>query len=725
VIGNLEYLETTTLSKILIRVFTPQDSISDGIFALDVAHKALEFYEGYFDVPYTFPKLDLIPLGTMKFRALENWGAITFINYALLCSQSLEISERKNNARTICHEISHMWFGNLVTMEWWDDIWLNEGFARYMEFLCLEKIKPEYDIWLSYIEKILLTAFEVDEEPNTHSVHCPVPSPRMLQDIFDTISYAKGSSIIRMLSCVVGPEIFQECISKYLNKFSLNNTKTKDLWTVFDEVTGKNISELMKDWIYNIGHPCIEVSLKDDKTILIKQKPFPKNFSSETNLLWQIPLFIKTNSSEFTIVMKNESMEIDIEKDLRINYDDILSGKNVIKLNNGMKGFYRAYYDSVLFNNLLCNQNSLTNIDNIGVITDYLAKGLYFEVLTYLKAAQPINNRLLLKIAHNFYTTLKEVLFQFPAFYDENDKFSMNGTKYLDKTYSDYYQLMKMVKRFFKNLTNVSKEEIKNAIFILCDTYTLYNENMDETYELALTFYNIIEEDIDLAKFVIDNFEKFFHKINSNLRYVVYTIVMKYTNIIYPDNNELQSKLYNLISNEFYRNFFDLTLQAKGNFKAVLFNLSNLNEKEFDEFANKILFDKNFKEIYFKRVNFFRNFPDNRKVFIEFYMKLLSRNVDKYYNKDLKCFNQSIYLNDFLCNIIVNFETLISDMYCENAINNVTEMILSSIKDDLSKESIDELGDILRKCCTQSNLVRKKDRADKVIMEVFKFFNNY
>ena len=222
----------------------------------------------------------------------------------------------------------------------------------------------------------------------------------------------------------------------------------------------------------------------------------------------------------------------------------------------------------------------------------------------------------------------------------------------------------------------------------------------------------------------IHNFDKFFNKINSNIRYQIYSIVLKYTSKVHPNDHQIQSNHFNLILNDFFKRYFDLTLQAKNNFKAVLYNFSNLNSKDLEEFFWKIMFDKNFKEIYFKNANFYRNFPENRQIFIEYYKKILSQNIDNFYDNDNSSFKQNIFSNEILNTFLQNYRKFISDMYCENAIESISQHILSSIKDIVSIESLNELRHLMRNCYDKDHLTLKMQRANKVIIDAFKFFES-
>ena len=271
VIGNYDLIETVNENKTKIRVFTPLRDHHDGALCMNLAQYSLRFYQKFFEINYYYEKLDFVPIPDMNFRAMENLGCIVFKNEAMLFSHFQSIFEKKFASRTISHEISHMWFGNLVTMEWWDDIWLNEGFARIFEFLCLTEIeKKENKFWDNFIYYIYDQALEYDERKDTHPIVRKIGNVKMIDTIFDTISYAKGSSVIKMLMHYIGIDNFRKSIATYLKKYMYKNTETSMLWECFDEITKLKISELMNEWVNFSGHPLLTIDIiqKENKYYL-------------------------------------------------------------------------------------------------------------------------------------------------------------------------------------------------------------------------------------------------------------------------------------------------------------------------------------------------------------------------------------------------------------------------------------------------------------------------
>jgi hypothetical protein len=548
VIGRFEYLETI-VGKTRLRVYTPVGSLCDGTFSMDIALKSLEFYQDYFKIPYSFPKIDLVPVPAMDYRAMENWGCIVYLNYALMANKFSDIKERKNIARTTAHELSHMWFGNLVTMEWWDDIWLNEGFARFMEFECLNSMKPELDIWSKYIELIYQSAMEIDERNTTHPVRLVVPSPRSINEIFDTISYAKGASVIRMLSNYVGKDKFRECIMAYMEKYQYKNTITEDLWSVFKSTINIDVKPIMDCWLNLAGHPVIFCDLiQHDNSwkLCLIQNPFPENYNNVngiTNPIWKIPIFIKTKSEEFTFLMQEKQIYIDLQLDLKTSYDEIISNNNFIKVNSDMKGFYRVRYsqNSNLLNSLLKNYKLLSKLDISGLLSDYHA---YTDILTCLKILneiKPINDYLILVYSMKIYHCIKEVVFQYTCFQNILCK---HEEMYKIK-YKELVNIQDKCKNLFYKLINVDKNQLLQKIY-LTDSSHYLNEEQDEFLELVIYISAFIERDQEIINYIVKNFEKGHPVLHKNLKFVVYSIITNFSHSVFNDPKK-EKELYDMM----------------------------------------------------------------------------------------------------------------------------------------------------------------------------------
>eukprot|EP00349_Pseudokeronopsis_sp_Brazil_P003711 CAMPEP_0202958404 /NCGR_PEP_ID=MMETSP1396-20130829/2762_1 /ASSEMBLY_ACC=CAM_ASM_000872 /TAXON_ID= /ORGANISM="Pseudokeronopsis sp., Strain Brazil" /LENGTH=304 /DNA_ID=CAMNT_0049676469 /DNA_START=797 /DNA_END=1711 /DNA_ORIENTATION=- len=280
---------------------------------LQVACEAIEVYEEYFGMPYPLKKLDLLSCNRHDFRAMENWGLIT-VKDGLLETLYDEGDPKMfiRNARTIAHEVSHSWFGNFVTMEWWDDIWLNEGFARFHEFHVLNMIRPQFSIWENYLTDVYYVAQERDMNwGSTHPVKFEIKDPDYLLDIFDTISYAKGSVICRMTRLMVGDEqLFKTCLKTYLQKYQWRNATTRDLLGVIDEVSGKNVSEVMVPWIEMKSFPAVIIERTGEKTYHLKQVVFG---TRNEGYIYPIPVQYKTTDGHMgSFLFASQEMDVSI-----------------------------------------------------------------------------------------------------------------------------------------------------------------------------------------------------------------------------------------------------------------------------------------------------------------------------------------------------------------------------------------------------------------------------
>ncbi|KAF2975675.1 hypothetical protein EK904_005134 [Melospiza melodia maxima] len=297
----------------------------DGVL---VAAKTLPFYKDYFNVPYPLPKIDLIAIADFAAGAMENWGLVTYRETALLIDPKNSCSSsRQWVALVVGHELAHQWFGNLVTMEWWTHLWLNEGFASWIEYLCVDHCFPEYDIWTQFVSADYTRAQELDALDNSHPIEVSVGHPSEVDEIFDAISYSKGASVIRMLHDYIGDEDFRKGMNLYLTKFQQRNAATEDLWESLEKASGKPIAAVMNTWTKQMGFPLIYVEAEqqeDDKVLKLVQKKFCASgpYTGEDFPMWMVPISICTSEDpscakmqilmdkpELTVVLKDTKPE--------------------------------------------------------------------------------------------------------------------------------------------------------------------------------------------------------------------------------------------------------------------------------------------------------------------------------------------------------------------------------------------------------------------------------
>jgi hypothetical protein len=652
VIGNYDLIETVNENKTKIRVFTPIRNHHDGALCMNLAQYSLKYYEKFFDIPYFYEKLDFVPIPSMNFRAMENIGCIVFKNEAMLFSHFQHILEKKFVSRTICHEISHMWFGDLVTMEWWDDIWLNEGFARIFEFLCLNGIQPkEYKYWDNFIYYIYDKALIFDESSTTHPIVRKVNRVYLIDTIFDTISYSKGSSVIKMLMHYIGIDNFKKSISVYLKKYKYKNTETYMLWECFDEITKLKISELMNEWINFSGHPLLSVDIisRNEKYFIkLSQKSMLEN--DET--IWKLPVFIKSKHFEICRLVPTRDYEISFEE-LALNYDDIVKGENFLVFNSDLKAFYRVKYDNeILLNSIIKNykdnmnnpnnkiikeneekDNTVSDYDIFGLLSYELKNKNFDNIKKILNKIKPIENScLLLTYIKDIYKEFKSKYYFLEGFeqYIGNEQDKVMITKQI-KEYDDFFislvdndknKIASLVKKFYINEEN--KEIYRNQ----------YNDEFDSLY---LYFRCIIDNNEEIAKnLLIPNIEKNFEFLNKNLKYTLIEMMTKYIYLI-KDKNE-QIKLINIISKDYINNYYSSSYYIRNYYQNAVCNFGSMSTDLFMHLF-KVLIAKN---IFGYVVSIYLQGKGNRRKIFDSFIEQVLRNYKQ--NEE----NANIYGNIFV-----------------------------------------------------------------------------
>jgi puromycin-sensitive aminopeptidase len=358
IVGRFEYIEAKTKTGKKVRVFITPGKKHQAEFALETAVRVLEFYEEYFGIPYPMSVLDLIAVPDFASGAMENWGAVTFRETALLVDEDLSSTINKQHiAYVIAHELAHMWFGNLVTMEWWTHLWLNEGFATYIGYLAIDNVFPKWQIWTQFVYMDHAKALELDGLKNTHSIEIEVHHPSEISEIFDTISYEKGASIIRMLASYLGNEVFRKGLHDYLQKHKYSNASTVDLWAALGKVSGKKVKEIMENWTGKPGYPLVIISEKSNKLKLTQTRFLSSPLSAKEisdNTLWAIPLDSFLFSKKSLFIPKH---------------------KGWVKLNRGETSFIRIKYPSPLLELLKepITRKVLREEDRYGLIRDAFA----------------------------------------------------------------------------------------------------------------------------------------------------------------------------------------------------------------------------------------------------------------------------------------------------------------------------------------------------------------
>jgi puromycin-sensitive aminopeptidase len=365
-VGDFEYLEKTTPEGVVVRTYATPGNTYQLEFALDVAVRTLSYYMDYFNIAYPLPKLDMIAVPDFAAGAMENWGAVTYRDTALLLDPAkTSLSNKQRVAEVVMHELAHQWFGNLVTMAWWDDLWLNEGFATWMETLAMDTLFPEWNVWEEFASTNAAYAMELDGLAHTHPIQVAVEDPRSLDEIFDAISYSKGASIIDMLHHYLGAETFRKGLHVYLDRHKHGNAVTHDLWTALAEASGKPVDEVMSAWTSRPGYPI--VSFDEGQIVQRRFYSSPreaKKAGTEASN-WPIPFGVVTPAGETEQTLVMEATELPQEA----------MAADWFKPNPDQTSFFRTQYTPGMIDALSAplRDRQLAAKDRFGIVSDVFA----------------------------------------------------------------------------------------------------------------------------------------------------------------------------------------------------------------------------------------------------------------------------------------------------------------------------------------------------------------
>ena len=363
VVAQLEKVETKDERGVPIRVWTTPGKKEQGRFGLDVAKHALSYFAEWFAIPYALPKLDMVALPDFASGAMENWGLVTYRETALLVDEkNSSASAKQRVAEVIDHELAHQWFGNLVTMEWWTDLWLNEGFASYMGPKAVDDRFPEWKLWDQYVATEFMSALHDDSLRNSHPIEIPVKNPQEIREIFDHITYNKGSAVNRMLEHYLSEKKFRAGLRKYLKRYAYKNAKTLDLWKTLEEVSGQPVRQIMAGFTQQEGYPAISVEA-GKAGLEIEQKRFLFDGGKDSKKLsWTVPITLAAQDSPArSLLLKGKKMRT-------ANPGET----GWLKMNPGQTGFYRVRYSRELMDRLCdaIRDGRLEDTDALGVLDD-------------------------------------------------------------------------------------------------------------------------------------------------------------------------------------------------------------------------------------------------------------------------------------------------------------------------------------------------------------------
>ena len=383
IVGQLEMTAPTDVNGSPMRVvhIPGKSHLTD--FGMDVGVFCLKWFEEYYGIPYPSDKVDLAGLPDFAAGAMENLGCITFRESLLLVDPATSTqNEQQLVVDVVAHELAHMWFGDLVTMRWWNGIWLNEAFATFMEIAACDAYRPDWERWTSFgLERS--AAFDVDALDSTRSVEFEVRSPADCEGMFDVLTYQKGGSLLRMLEQYLGEQTFREGVSHYLGLHSYKNTETNDLWDAIESTSGEPVRRIMDSWIWQPGFPLITVTISDDGTsIELSQQRFllnPESATDPTEQMWVVPVHVSNGGTTTTVLLDSTHTTV-----------ALADPAAPVIVNAGGHGFYRVAYDATLRARLAGALGDMNTLERYSLVDDAWAATVggslsSVELLTFLE----------------------------------------------------------------------------------------------------------------------------------------------------------------------------------------------------------------------------------------------------------------------------------------------------------------------------------------------------
>ena len=401
VVGDLSYIEQEAANNTTVGVWTTRGKEEQGRFALETSARMLGFFNDYFGIPYPLEKLDHLAIPDFAAGAMENWGCITYRETALLVDpENSSAGTRQRVAEVVAHEMAHMWFGDLVTMEWWDDLWLNESFASWMGTKATDWAFPEWEMWTQFVNMDTNRALSLDGLKNSHPIEQEVKDPAEISQLFDAISYSKGASVIRMLEQFLTPEVFRQGLHRYLDANQYANARTGDLWAALEETSQQPVTAIMDSWVAQIGYPVLSVTASETAEgldLALSQERFvydhlPGEAAPESSV-WQVPVGVTLSGGEGASPAAALVMDAP-EAGLRLPKP---SGADTwFKVNPAQTGFFRVNYAAEDWQRLIPAISALTlpATDRLGIQNDAyaLSKAGLLPITQFLAIAGAYEN---------------------------------------------------------------------------------------------------------------------------------------------------------------------------------------------------------------------------------------------------------------------------------------------------------------------------------------------
>lgn len=366
IVGQFEATEPKMVDGVPVRIWAQPGKLHLAKFAEEISCHSLSFFSNYYGLRYPGDKLELIAIPEFAFGAMENLGAITFRENALLVDEkNASHAELERVADVVAHEIAHMWFGDLATMKWWNGLWLNEAFATFMEILAVDAFKPHWKRWETFSVS-RAAAFSTDGLQSTRAIEYPVLKPQDAEAMFDVLTYEKGASVLRMLERYLGDESFRRGISLYLSKHKYGNAETHDLWDAIEESTKQPVRQLMDSWIFQEGHPLVFVEPDGTgKGIRLSQQRFyylPPTGKETKKSVFHVPVMLKATTADSIVskkILLTDETHIDLGNELKW-----------VLVNEGGHGFYRTSYATELLAGLMAHLKELLPVERFSLVND-------------------------------------------------------------------------------------------------------------------------------------------------------------------------------------------------------------------------------------------------------------------------------------------------------------------------------------------------------------------
>ena len=456
VLGDFQRVSKKTKSGVEVSVLATKVQKSELMeFPLSFAVRVLEFYEDFFGQKFPLSKCDHIALPDFSSGAMENWGLITYRETALLAGKNSSISSKKYVALVIAHETSHQWFGNLVTMKWWDELWLNESFATMMEYLATDALEPKWKIWEEFAVNEAVLSLYRDAIDGVQAVHVPVHHPDEISTIFDSaIVYAKGARLMNMLRKYVGNDAFQKGLQRYFDKFKYQNTIGDNLWDCLSEASGKNVADFMNPWLFKSGYPSV-LAEEDGEELKLSQKQFFIGEGKDSGRIW--PILLGSNQNNLPEIMDSKDLTCKKSPDF-------------VQLNRGNVAHFITNYSQNLFENLLekVRNGDLDTISRLQILQErsLLSRGGEIPSVELLRTLHSYDKETSLTV----WDMISLLIGELKIFIDEDSESSKKMKKFVGNLAQNEFEKLGFIKK-----TGEDEEDTQKRSSILA--HMIYAEN--------------------------------------------------------------------------------------------------------------------------------------------------------------------------------------------------------------------------------------------------------